>query len=115
MKPKRRHTIVTHLTRVGLIEHPARLDKRYTDRMNNELAQLGVSTWVEVPPCERTTQAPNQWLSVAFKEKVPLLEGLVTSLGGISARENVPKVTLDPAEILGTIECSWQDRTLAAA
>ena len=85
--------------------------------MNSELAQLGLSTWVEVPPCNQTAQALNQWLPVAFKEKMPLrmLEELITSLGGISARENVLKVTLDPTEILGTVECAWQHRILAAA
>jgi site-specific DNA-cytosine methylase len=83
--------------------------------MNNELAQLGLPTWVEVPPCERTAQALNQWLPVAFKEKMPLLEELITSLGGISARENVPEVTLDPTEILSTVECAWQNRILAVA
>ena len=46
---------------------------------------------------------------------MPLLEELITSLGGISARENVPEVTLDPTEILGTVECAWQNRILAAA
>ena len=71
-------------------------------------------TWVEVSPCNRTAQAVNQWLPIAFKEKMPLLEELITSLGGISARKSVPKVTLDPTEILGTVECAWQDRVSAA-
>ena len=44
---------------------------------------------------------------MAFEEKMPLLEELITSLGGISARKDVPKVTLDPTEILGTVECAW--------
>ena len=96
-------------------DRTSRLDKRYTDRTNNELAQIGLPTWVEVPPCERTAQALNQWLPVAFKEKMPLLEELITSLGGINARENVPEVTLDPTEILSTRECAWQNRILAAA
>ena len=93
----------------------SRLDKKYTDHMNNELAQLGLPTRVEVTPYERTAQAPNQWLPVAFKEKMPLLEELITSLGGISTRENVPEVTLDPTKILSTVEHAWQDRILAAA
>ena len=96
-------------------DRTSRLDKKYTDRMNSELAQLGLPTWVEVPPCRQTAQALNEWLPVAFKEKMPLLEELITSLGGINARKDVPKVTLDPTEILGTVECAWQNRIVAAA
>ena len=96
-------------------DRTSRLDKKFTDRMNNELAELGLPTWVEVPPCSQTAQALNQWLPIAFKEKMPLLEELIVSLGGIKARKEVPKVTLNPTDILNPGDCQWQDRILAAA
>ena len=105
----------TNTLNMSWFDQTSRLNYKFAEKMNADLAKLNLPVWVEVPVCEQTAGALNEWLPMALEQDMPMLKELIDSLGGVAAAQHMPVVSLNYEEVSSKLDTSWQKRVQAAA